>query len=221
MFDAIKSLIGCKRRRCWHEETIKKKPRISHGCPICKETVVGAVVTACGHTFCEECLTNYQLYKEVTSRQECPVCRAKFQRNPYYKCFDLDYIIEQYLDPEALSDFKQRRKQYENWQKLRSLDKVEVGMKVDCKDTEDIWCPAAIKLIIDHGDQAPLLLIHYDGWHTMYDELLPKNSPRLAPRGFYTERSKVNLDIPRYQLVNRDGNTQAILLSQNSVPPTN
>lgn len=214
MFDAIKNLIGCKRRRYWHEDSMKKKPRMSYGCPICKEIVVGAVVTACGHTFCEECLTNYQLYKEVASSQECPVCRTKFDRNPYYKCYDLDYIIEQYLDPQALSELQQRRTQYKNWQKLRYLDEVEVGMKIDCKDTEDIWCPAVIKLIIDRVNSIPLLLIHYDGWHSMYDELFPKNSPRLALRGFYTERSKIYIDIPRYQLVNRHDNTQATLFNQ-------
>jgi hypothetical protein len=40
------------------------------------------------------------------------------------------------------------------------------------------------------------LLIHYQGWNKIYDEILELSSPRLAPLGYFTSRE----DIPRYAL---------------------
>lgn len=38
------------------------------------------------------------------------------------------------------------------------------------------------------------VLVHYLGWHKIYDEILDIKSPRLAPFGFYSARK----EIPRY-----------------------
>lgn len=50
--------------------------------------------------------------------------------------------------------------------------------------------------VYNKGDRVTELLIHYQGWNKIYDEILDVSSPRLAPLGFYTARE----DIPRYAL---------------------
>jgi hypothetical protein len=49
---------------------------------------------------------------------------------------------------------------------------------------------------IESPNRMPLLIIHYEGWNKYYDEIVPINSPRIAPFGLYTSRE----DIPKYQL---------------------
>lgn len=71
-----------------------------------------------------------------------------------------------------------------------------VGERLDVRDTEYIWCRGFILNVYRKGDTVTELLIHYQGWNKIYDEILEINSPRLAPLGFYTNRE----DIPRYAL---------------------
>jgi hypothetical protein len=49
---------------------------------------------------------------------------------------------------------------------------------------------------IESANKDPLLVIHYEGWNKYFDEILPSNSPRVAPHGYYTNRK----DLPRYAL---------------------
>lgn len=49
-------------------------------------------------------------------------------------------------------------------------------------------------MIIESAKREPVLLIHYSGFDETKDEVLFRNSPRLAKFGFYTARS----DIPAY-----------------------
>lgn len=79
---------------------------------------------------------------------------------------------------------------------LNRVDKVEVGDKVDVRDTEFIWCVGLVKMKIESPNKEPLLAVHYEGWNKYYDEFIPLNSNRIAPLGLYTNRS----DIPKYQL---------------------
>jgi hypothetical protein len=87
------------------------------------------------------------------------------------------------------------------------LQQVTEGMKVDVKDTEGIWCSGTVKSIIN-VENSTLLLIHYDKWDSIFDEIFQIDSPRLAPQGFY-----INRNILRYRLVKNDGNRQAEVIN--------
>lgn len=50
-------------------------------------------------------------------------------------------------------------------------------------------------MIVESAKREPIYLIHYEGFEDSKDEVLFKNSPRLAKPGFYTNRC----DIPRYK----------------------
>lgn len=76
----------------------------------------------------------------------------------------------------------------------KKIDKVEVGDKIDVRDTDYIWCIGEVRMIIESVGKDPILAIHYLGWNMWYDELLPTSSPRIAKLGFYTSRN----DIPKY-----------------------
>ncbi len=51
-------------------------------------------------------------------------------------------------------------------------------------------------MIIESAKREPVLLVHYIGFDESKDEVLFRNSPRLAKFGTYTARS----DIPAYEL---------------------
>ena len=71
---------------------------------------------------------------------------------------------------------------------------MEVGDKVDIRDTEYLWLSGSIKFKIECAGKDPLLVVHYDGWNNYYDEIIKQTSTRLAPVGMYTMRK----DIPKY-----------------------
>ena len=73
---------------------------------------------------------------------------------------------------------------------------MEVGDKVDVRDTEYIWCVGQVKIKIESSTKDPLLVIHYEGWNKYFDEIISQTSVRVAPKGTYTNR----LDIPKYAL---------------------
>ena len=80
------------------------------------------------------------------------------------------------------------------------LSNVEVGDQVDIRDTEYIWLTGTVKFKIECAGRDSLLVVHYDGWNSYYDEIIKQTSNRLAPLGTYTTRK----DIPKYQLRNEN-----------------
>lgn len=73
---------------------------------------------------------------------------------------------------------------------------LTVGERVDVRDTEYIWCRGFILNVYRRGDMVTEVLIHYQGWNKIYDEILEVTSTRIASLGFYTNRE----DIPRYAI---------------------
>ena len=63
-----------------------------------------------------------------------------------------------------------------------------MGLALDIMDTENIWCAGVVRDIFPNAGHAPTLLVHYNGWDSMYDEYICARSPRIAPRGFFTQR---------------------------------
>jgi hypothetical protein len=62
-----------------------------------------------------------------------------------------------------------------------------VGDKVDVRSLDYVWCTGTIKLIIEQINRDPLLVIHKEGFANEWDELLYRNSPRVAVYGSYTK----------------------------------
>lgn len=80
---------------------------------------------------------------------------------------------------------------------------IVVGAEIDCRDTAHIWCPSRILEIDDSRAQSreTLIKVRFIGWNEIYDEFIPVNSMRLAPKGLFTSReggSDLILDLPKY-----------------------
>jgi len=63
---------------------------------------------------------------------------------------------------------------------------VEVGDKIDVRDTEYIWCVGAVNIKIESPNKDALLIVHYEGWNKYFDEVIKQSSARIAPLGVYT-----------------------------------
>lgn len=75
-------------------------------------------------------------------------------------------------------------------------------MKIDAKDSDGIWCEAIVKSVLKL-EKKHLVYVHYERWDNFFDELIPADSPRLAPLGTFTQRK-----ILRYNLLLPDGNRE-------------
>lgn len=53
------------------------------------------------------------------------------------------------------------------------IESIEVGEKVDIRDTEYIWCAGLVKMKIESANKEPLLVVHYEGWNQYFDEIVP------------------------------------------------
>jgi hypothetical protein len=74
-------------------------------------------------------------------------------------------------------------------------NEITTDMVIDARDSEYIWCKAEVMAVIESKNEENSILVHYIGWGRKYDEVLSINSPRIAPKGFYSDRP----DIPHYQ----------------------
>lgn len=92
---------------------------------------------------------------------------------------------------------------------------LHVGKLVDVRDTESIWCQGNIlkiyckKNIITGQTETVSLLIHYQRWNKLYNEIIEVPSSRLAPLNCFSGR----LDIPRYNLTEDDNNLRGSVVS--------
>lgn len=115
-------------------------------------------------------------------------------------CFQIDDVIQQLISHSDDSDIKvqweNQKYEFVKWQLSKKVDKIEVGDKLDVRDTGYIWCSASVTMIVESVGNDPILVIHYDNWNRWYDEFLPISSPRIARFGYYTSRD----DIPKYKM---------------------
>jgi hypothetical protein len=58
------------------------------------------------------------------------------------------------------------------------------------------------------------VLIHFNRWNSIYNEIIELPSLRLAPLQFFSSRT----DIPRYNLSQADNNMRGLVISGNSDP---
>ena len=88
----------------------------------------------------------------------------------------------------------QKELDYENWVKRRTIKKedIDIGDCIDVRDTEFIWCRATIKDIFpvdcESKNDREAILVHYEGWANVFNEIIPLDSQRLAQFKFYTCR---------------------------------
>jgi hypothetical protein len=118
----------------------------------------------------------------------------------------IDQLVFKSANPGLIKGCDLQKLQHKLWQDSKKyhssitllfrLEKVEVGDKVDLRDTEYIWCVGRVKIKIDSPNKEALLVVHYEGWNKYYDEIVKQSSCRIAPFGTYTGRN----DIPRYVL---------------------
>ncbi|KAL4430083.1 hypothetical protein ABPG74_013530 [Tetrahymena malaccensis] len=163
-------------------------------CPICMDYLVSPVQTQCGHTYCEICLTEALLKQNI-----CPMCKKLVPNFNFVIDTLLDGLVKQYVESyndDNKEKYIQRRKKYFAWNKKRRPQKFEEGMKVDIRDLDNIWCEAIVKKIEKAQNNEEFIFIHYIGWNSIYDEMLPSNSNRISSAGFFTQRK----DIPQYRL---------------------
>lgn len=103
-------------------------------------------------------------------------------------------IVEQFLTKnkefeEDLKDYKERKESHRDWVEAKVIKDVEVGMKLDVRTPEHIWCKGIIKRIFHRYEaKTKTLIIHYKGFSNHYDEEIAETSPRLAPAGFFTDK---------------------------------
>lgn len=179
MMQKLLSLFGLKRPR---EDLCQEQ--CSFECPICSDSILSCALTSCGHSFCEYCLNQSLIYSSL-----CPICRKEVSMSSYIPCKSIDAMVRSNLSKGQKRRYEKRLEKFEQWKEAKKLKNSKVGMKIDALDTENVWCVGLIRLKIDNGDKHPYLYIHYIGWDKSYDEILPENSYRLAPLGFYTSKS--------------------------------
>ncbi|XP_060095006.1 tripartite motif-containing protein 10-like [Heteronotia binoei] len=63
-------------------------------CPICLEFLTDPAVLACGHSFCQACITDYCEKWETLGDLECPVCKFKFQKGAFCRNWQLRNIVK-------------------------------------------------------------------------------------------------------------------------------
>lgn len=74
------------------EQTIRRRVSVSdaddelYSCPICLDLLTNAVITQCGHTFCESCLQGSGVHR-------CPVCKANIFNSPLVPNFKLRDMV--------------------------------------------------------------------------------------------------------------------------------
>ncbi|TPX60812.1 hypothetical protein PhCBS80983_g01560 [Powellomyces hirtus] len=82
----------------------------NHNCAICRSTFKEAYVTACGHSFCYECITMY-LHSSASGAIPCPVCQTIITDSHISPNFRLNTLIErtahraeQYMEADVTSE---------------------------------------------------------------------------------------------------------------------
>lgn len=145
-----------------------------------------AVNTTCGHSFCERCIFEFLFHST-----SCPICRTEIEIDDLISNKLAQKIVEDFITeskPELSQLHSKRRDEMIDWKESRRLKKIEEGELVDLRDSENVWCVARIKKVLDNHSHKRTLLMHYEKWDSVYDEFVCENSPRLASKGFFTSR---------------------------------
>ena len=95
------------------------------------------------------------------------------------------------------SNLNDRVNENNEFERNRKLQNFEINEIIDVLDSENIWCKGKIIDILKN-DLSINLKIHYLGWNSLYDEIINKDSIRVAKLGFFTSRQS---DLSRYSKI--------------------
>ena len=110
-------------------------------------------------------------------------------------------LVEKCGDLVLHGIWQEQQSKYKKWQTNFKFNKeLEVGDKVDVRTLDYVWSEGTVMLIIEQIGKDPLLVIHKEGFSNEWDELLYRNSPRVAVSGAYTTRN----DIPKIKFVSTE-----------------
>ena len=173
-------------------------------CPICMDFIIGCRIAVCGHSFCHQCISEC-----LIRRKECPQCRKNIRRKVLQLSLMIDNSVKMMVlakkdlgELDEYTRWEERMLKYQKWLESHKVDSVKAGDKLDVNDTENIWCRATVELVVKTQNRKNLLYVHYEGWNRKYDEYIYQDSHRIAPLGFYTDRT----DIPIYRMMQNNVN---------------
>lgn len=178
-------------------------------CSICLETLVRPVLTVCGHAFCYQCLDESLLFSS-----NCPNCRESIKGIDLVPCALLDAFIRTTAAPPrspALTAYNDRVRRFKEWRGRREIDlrSLRAGVLLDVRDTESIWCQGTV-VEVEMGVDGPIaVLVHFNRWNSIYNEIIELPSHRLAPLHHFSSRT----DIPRYNLALDDNNLRGLVVT--------
>ena len=91
------------------------------------------------------------------------------------------------------------------------MGELEIDMLVDVRDTDYVWSIGKVTMIIEQMGKEALYVIHFEGKPSSEDEIIYRNSDRLAKHGTFTNR----LDIPQWHSQkSEDGSKVSVLRNQ-------
>lgn len=157
------------------------------------------VLTSCGHAFCYECLDS-----SINFSNLCPSCRENIKGSDVIVCPLLENYVRrtvQFSLPKHYPNYSERTKKTQEWRSRREveLQSIRLGNLLDVRDTENIWCQGTVLDIFYEGadKECPsAILVHFNRWHKIYNEIIEVPNSRIAPLFCFTGRT----DIPRYNL---------------------
>lgn len=107
--------------------------------------IVSCRTAVCGHSFCQECITESLLRK-----RECPCCREDIRKYQLQTSDLIDKAVTLLADSKGeAAKLADRLSKHQEWLlKHKVPPEVKAGTKLDVLDTEYIWCKAMVELKI-------------------------------------------------------------------------
>lgn len=122
------------------------------------------------------------------------MCRSNIRKKKTVLHKNIESLVKNLTEDD---EFEERTIYCNGWKSMLKIAKeFQPGDMLDVRDTLFFWCVGTVKQVIN-TKEAPnqILLIHYPGWNSIYNEFIPSDSPRLAPLGTFSSRR----DLPQYQ----------------------
>ena len=120
--------------------------------------------------------------------------RSNFKVDEVIMC-----LVENCEVEDIKKDWAERKKAHDDKIQARKikLEEIDIGHKVDVRDTTYVWCEATVTQIIEQIGKPAIFVVSYKGWSNKWDEFIQIDSNRIAKHGSITG----NLCYPFYRNV--------------------